>query len=121
MIKKKLSPNQLDESHSFADEKVMVAKSSTTSASSLPNISTKCFVGGIQRKKKNSDLFETSFMSTANILKEYILEKKENKENDLSADEHLAKFIISRLSHLPEEKRDEKRQKLIKILLTNNK
>jgi len=46
------------------------------------------------------------------------LKKKENKENDSSADEHLAKFIILRLNHLPEEKRDEKRQKLIEVLLS---
>lgn len=69
-------------------------------------------------KKKIGDPLETSFMNTANILKEYILEKKDNKENDLSADEYLAKFIVTRLSSLPEEKRDEKRQKLIEILFT---
>ena len=104
---KNLSPNQSDKSHSLAKEKVTVANSFTTSTLASPNIPTKCFVGGVQRrKKKDSDLLETSFMSTANMLKKYILGK--NKENASSADEHLAKFIISRLNHLPEEKRDEK-------------
>lgn len=77
------------------------------------------------KKKKKFDPLESPFTNIANIFKEYLLkkmekreERREEKENDLSADEYLAKFIISRLAHLPEEKRDEKRQKLIEILLT---
>lgn len=55
-------------------------------------------------------------MNAVNVFKKFV-EKDEEKENDRSADEHLAKFIISRLSQLSEEKRDEKCKKIIDVLL----
>lgn len=114
--KKSLFLNQIDKSNCSTGEEII--KSSTASISFSP-IATKCFVGGTQRRKKNyRDSFETSFISATNILKEYIIEKKQEKENYLSPDEHLAKFIVSRLSYLSEEKRDEKRKKIIEILLS---
>lgn len=110
--------NQLDKPCYSADE--ITAKSSTASSSSFSNIPAKCFLGGTQRKKKNtSDLLETSFISTANILKEYVRNtKKEEKENDVSADEYLAKFITSRLLELSQEERDDKRKKILDVLLS---
>jgi len=54
---KNLSPNQSDKSHSFVKEKVTVAKSSTTSTLASPNMPTKCFVGGVQRKKKKIAIY----------------------------------------------------------------
>lgn len=48
--KENASLNQL-KLESFRDEKVKIAKSNTTSVLSY-NIPTKCFVGGVQRKKK---------------------------------------------------------------------
>lgn len=51
-----------------------------------------------EEKKNNPDSLETSFINTANILKEYVLEKKENEKKEkenLSANEYLAKFILS--------------------------
>ncbi|XP_071631573.1 uncharacterized protein [Temnothorax longispinosus] len=106
-------------SHS-AEKQVTAAKLSTTLIPFSPNIQTKCFSGGIQRKRKRneSDVVESSFVNTANVLKEYVLQKKEGNENYLPADEHFAKFIISRLSQLPEENRDEKCKKIMDVLLS---
>jgi len=88
-----LSLNQIDKSNCSTGEEIIKSSIASTSSSS---IATKCFVGGTQRRKKNNrDPLETSFISARNILKEYIIEKKQEKENDLSADEHLAKFIVS--------------------------
>lgn len=113
-----LSLNAFNTPHSINQE-VGVAKLSTTVTQSLPIIPTKCFSGGVQRKPKNKpDILETSFVNATNALTEYIRDQKEEKENVLPADKYLAKFIVSRLSELPEEKRDEKRIKLIDILLS---
>lgn len=74
-----LFPNQLNMSH-CASEKVTVEKLSTLIPSS-PNIPTKCFSGDTQQRKKRNkpDILETSFVSAANVFKEYILEKKKKK------------------------------------------
>lgn len=114
--RKSLSPSKPNMS-----EENTVAKPAMTLNPSSHNVPTKCFFGGTQRRKRNNpDVLETSFISATNVLKEYLLEKKEEKENygNQSADEHLAKFIISRLSQLPEENRDEKRKKIIDVLLS---